>query len=98
TAAVIDRVLAQARPTVVCTHRPVLPTVIDSVRAAAAPGIDLELPREDPSLPAGEALVLHTSGAGRGVAIARHLPDIGCPRRRPGGAVGRGDDHAAGTL
>ena len=77
TAAVIDRVLAQARPTVVCTHRPVLPTVIDSVRAAAAPGVDLELPREDPYLAAGEALVLHTSSAGRVVAIERHLPDIG---------------------
>lgn len=77
TAAVMDRVLAQARPTVVCTHRPVLPTVIGAVRAAAAPGVALELPHEDPYLAAGEALVLHTSGAGRVVAIERHLPQIG---------------------
>ena len=77
TAAVIDRVLAQARPTVVCTHRPVLPTVIDAVRAVAAPGVGLELPREDPYLAAGEALLLHTTTDGRVVAIERHLPHIG---------------------
>ncbi|MDN6304070.1 MAG: NUDIX hydrolase [Brachybacterium sp.] len=77
TAAVIDRVLAQARPTVVCTHRPVLPTVIDAVRAVAAPGVALELPHEDPYLAAGEALVLHSTADGRVVAIERHLPNIG---------------------
>ncbi|ASK65350.1 ADP-ribose pyrophosphatase [Brachybacterium avium] len=77
TAAVIDRVLAQARPTVVCTHRPVLPTVIDSVRAVTAPGVALELPHEDPFLAAGEALLLHTTAGGRVVAIERHLPNIG---------------------
>jgi len=76
TAAVIDRVLAQARPTVVCTHRPVLPTVIESVRAVCDPGVALELPREDPYLAAGEALLLHTTSAGRVVAIERHLPNI----------------------
>ncbi|MGP9538545.1 NUDIX hydrolase [Brachybacterium sp. AOP43-C2-M15] len=77
TAAVIDRVLAQARPTVVCTHRPVLPTVIESVRAVAQHGAALELPRQDPFLAAGEALLLHTTAAGRVVAIERHLPNIG---------------------
>ena len=77
TAAVIDRVLAQALPTVVCTHRPVLPTVIASVRAVADPGVALELPHEDPYLAAGEALVLHTTTAGTVIAIERHLPDIG---------------------
>lgn len=77
TAAVIDRVLRQARPTVVCTHRPVLPTIIDSVRAVAQPGAALELPREDPFLAAGEALMLHTTPGGTVVAIERHLPNIG---------------------
>jgi 8-oxo-(d)GTP phosphatase len=77
TAAVIDRVLAQARPTVVCTHRPVLPTVIDAVRAVAQQGAALELPREDPFLAAGEALLLHTTADGAVVAIERHLPNIG---------------------
>lgn len=77
TAAVIDRVLREARPTVVCTHRPVLPTVIDSVRAVAQQGAALELPREDPFLAAGEALLLHTTAGGTVVAIERHLPNIG---------------------
>lgn len=77
TRAVIERVLTQARATIVCTHRPVLPTVIDAVRAVARPGVALELPREDPYLAAGEALVLHTTPSGEVVAIERHLPDIG---------------------
>lgn len=75
-AAVIDRVLSEGRGAVVCTHRPVLPTVIDSIRAVSQPGPALELPREDPFLAAGEALLLHTTG-GRVVAVERHLPNIG---------------------
>jgi 8-oxo-dGTP diphosphatase len=77
TAAVIDRVLSEARPTVVCTHRPVLPTVIEAVRAVARPGAALELPREDPYLAAGEALLLHVTPGGVVVAVERHLPNIG---------------------
>ena len=77
TEAVIDRVLREARPTVVCTHRPVLPTVIEAVRRSAQPGAALELPREDPYLAAGEALLLHVTPDGAVVAIERHLPNIG---------------------
>ena len=77
TAAVIERVLREARPTVVCTHRPVLPTVIDTVRAVSQHGAALELPREDPFLAAGEALLLHITPGGTVVAIERHLPNIG---------------------
>lgn len=77
TAAVIERVLREARPIVVCTHRPVLPTVIDVVLAAADRGAALELPREDPYLAAGEAMILHTTPLGRVVAVERHLPNIG---------------------
>lgn len=77
TAAVIERVLSESLATVVCTHRPVLPTVIGVARAASRPGAALELPAEDPYLAAGEALVLHTSGEGSVVAIERHLPNIG---------------------
>jgi len=76
TAAVIDRVLTEARATIVCTHRPVLPTVIASVREVATQGVALELPREDPFLAAGEALLLHTTPGGTVVAIERHLPNI----------------------
>lgn len=77
TAAVMERVLREARSVVVCTHRPVLPTVIEAVRGLADPGAALELPREDPFLAAGEALLLHTTEDGRVVAIERHLPNIG---------------------
>lgn len=77
TAAVMDRVLREARPTVVCTHRPVLPTLIEAVRAVALPGAALELPREDPYLAAGEALLLHATPGGTVVAVERHLPNIG---------------------
>ena len=42
TAAVIERVLREARSTVVCTHRPVLPTVIEAVREVARQGAALE--------------------------------------------------------
>jgi 8-oxo-dGTP diphosphatase len=77
TAAVVERVLREARPTVVCTHRPVLPTVIEAVRQVARPGAALELPREDPYLAAGEALLVHVTPEGDVVAIERHLPNIG---------------------
>ena len=76
TVAVIERVLHEGRGTVVCTHRPVLPTLIGAVKKAADRGAEMELPREDPFLAAGEALVLHTTSAGRVVAVERHLPNI----------------------
>ncbi|WP_114853574.1 NUDIX hydrolase [Brachybacterium sp. YJGR34] len=76
-AAVMDRVLREARPTVVCTHRPVLPTVIEAVRAVSQQGASLELPRTDPYLAAGEAIMLHTTRQGTVVAVERHLPNIG---------------------
>lgn len=76
-AAVLERVLDEARPTVVCTHRPVLPTVIEVARRHATRDAALELPRTDPFLAAGEALVLHTTPQGQVVGIERHLPNIG---------------------
>ncbi|MGP9695321.1 NUDIX hydrolase [Brachybacterium sp. AOP25-B2-12] len=75
--AVFERVLDEARPTVVCTHRPVLPTLVGVAREHATKDAALELPRGDPFLAAGEALVLHTTPAGEIVAVERHLPNIG---------------------
>lgn len=77
TAAVIERVIQEARPVIVCTHRPVLPTVIDVVREYADASAALELPVADPYLAAGEALVLHTTEGGRIVAVERHQPNLG---------------------
>ncbi|WP_038373660.1 NUDIX hydrolase [Brachybacterium phenoliresistens] len=76
TRAVMDRVLQEAQPTVVCTHRPVLPTVIAAARALALQDVALELPRANPYLAAGEALILHCTADARIVAIERHLPNI----------------------
>ena len=75
-AAVMERVLGEARGTVVCTHRPVLPTVISAVRAVATRGTAFELPKENPYLAAGEALMLHTTPGGTVVALERHLPNL----------------------
>ena len=76
TRAVIERVLHEGQAAVVCTHRPVLPTVIEAVRAASQQGAALELPRENPFLAAGEALILHTTSRGQVAAVERHLPNI----------------------
>lgn len=47
----------------VCTHRPVLPTVLDVVAAHARPRARAALPSEDPYLRPGQVLVCHVSGA-----------------------------------
>ena len=76
-AAILERVLDSGRPAVVCTHRPVLPTVVHVAREHSTRAAALELPRTDPFLAAGEALVLHTRRDGKVVAVERHLPNIG---------------------
>ncbi|MDO5662066.1 MAG: NUDIX hydrolase [Brachybacterium sp.] len=77
TAEILERLLRDARPTVLCTHRPVLPTIIEVARQHTTRDAALELPRTDPYLAAGEALVLHTTSQGLVVALERHLPNIG---------------------
>lgn len=76
-AAVVERVIDAAAPTIVCTHRPVLPTVIASAKAASTPKAAKKLPRSNPYLAAGEMLVLHTTRKGEIVDVERHLPNIG---------------------
>ena len=77
TRAVIARVMDEAAPAVICTHRPVLPSVMKVVRGASSDRVASMLPREDPYLAAGEAMVLHVTAGGIAVAMERHLPDIG---------------------
>lgn len=76
-AAVIERVVSEASRTVVCTHRPVLPTVIEVAKAACTKEAARKLPRENPYLAPGEMLVLHTTPKGKIVDVERHLPNIG---------------------
>lgn len=65
-------------PTVVCTHRPLLPTVLDAV--ATALGAATDDPAWDPRLRPGGCLVVHRSfgadGTARLQALERHeVPD-----------------------
>lgn len=76
-AAVMERAIAEAARTVVCTHRPVLPTIIAAAKHACTKEARGKLPRENPYLAPGEMLVLHTSKRGRIVDVERHLPNIG---------------------
>lgn len=76
-AAVMERVIDAAKPTIVCTHRPVLPTIIARAKSAASSAAAKKLPRTNPYLAAGEMLVLHTTQDGTIVDVERHLPNIG---------------------
>lgn len=76
-AAVMERLIDESRSVIVCTHRPVLPTLIATTKAATRPSAARKLPRENPYLAAGEMLVLHTVPGGTVVDVERHLPNIG---------------------
>lgn len=58
-AAVVTELLENKRCSVLCTHRPVLPTVLEVLRGAATKQAAKLLPRDDPYLQPGEALVAH---------------------------------------
>jgi hypothetical protein len=58
----VDKLLQAREGAVVCSHRPVLPTVLDAVGVT-----------EDVRLEVGEMLVVHHR-KGRIVATERHLP------------------------
>ncbi|WP_415855330.1 NUDIX hydrolase [Sinomonas sp. G460-2] len=63
-AATVDRLFDKAKSAVLCTHRPVLPTVLAAFALRCEPGIDAELPTEDPYLTPGELIVFHVPVAG----------------------------------
>ena len=59
---VMAELMGRSRPLVVCTHRPVLPTLFEVVEDAAAGQADRvlrALPTEDPWLRPGAVLVAH---------------------------------------
>ena len=69
----VGKLLAKDRPVLLCTHRPVLPTVLDALAAHASGGVAAALPHHDPYLGPGEVLVAHVArGTGRVVAVERH--------------------------
>ena len=76
-AALVRARLRNPEDAVVCTHRPVLPTVLRTVKRGMRPWSLGELPRHDPYLRPGETLVAHVSGRGdraRVIAVERHRP------------------------
>jgi 8-oxo-dGTP diphosphatase len=71
------RLLAKEHPVALCTHRPVLTCVLDTLRAYTAEQVAPAISQDQPHLAPGEVLVAHTvttrSGQPRVVAIERHL-------------------------
>jgi 8-oxo-dGTP diphosphatase len=59
TAATVAAVLRTRSDLALCTHRPVLPTVLDVVRAHAPAAVRRRLPAENPYLRPGQVLVCH---------------------------------------
>jgi 8-oxo-(d)GTP phosphatase len=75
-AAVVESLLAKTSAVALCTHRPVLPTVLATMAAHMDAGLAAQLPMSDPHLAPGEVLVAHVSVAepGRIIALERHKP------------------------
>ena len=74
TASLISNQLGRGRSTVICTHRPVLGTILGVLAGHAAAGRAGDLPRKDPFLAPGEVLVAHVQrGTARVVVVERHL-------------------------
>jgi 8-oxo-dGTP diphosphatase len=78
-AAEIDGLLAAGRDVVVCTHRPVLATVVDVLRHHARRGAVAQLPEKDPYLKPGSVLVAHVVHGEKGprvVAAETHTASV----------------------
>ena len=74
-AALVTSLFAVGEPVAVCTHRPVLSTVLGALAGHASAGMTGTVPRRDPFLEDGEVLVAHVSrSSGRVVAVERHPP------------------------
>ncbi|MEA5453532.1 NUDIX hydrolase [Sinomonas sp. JGH33] len=75
-AAAVDRLFDKRRSAVLCSHRPVLPTLLASFVLRCEPGLEAELPTEDPFLAAGEMIVFHVpvEGPARVVAVEQIKP------------------------
>ena len=64
---------------VICTHRPVLPTVLDALAQHASRTVADGLPTRDPFLEPGEALVAHVADTPTGprvVATEKVSPQV----------------------
>lgn len=75
-AAVVEALFTKHTPAVLCTHRPVLPTVLSTLARHMSSQLAALLPTADPFLAPGEAIVLQVSAADnhRIVSVERHKP------------------------
>ncbi|WP_269937606.1 NUDIX hydrolase [Arthrobacter sp. HY1533] len=75
-ASVVEKLLMRSSATALCTHRPVMPTVLATLANHMGPELAAALPVHDPYLAPGEVLVAHVSVAepGRIVALEQHKP------------------------
>ncbi|KGM11799.1 NUDIX hydrolase [Cellulomonas bogoriensis] len=77
---VLDELIARPRDVALCTHRPLLGAIIDTIGEATRRWTVGTLPTRDPYLRTGEVLVSHIVGRGhraRIVAVERHRPPSG---------------------
>ncbi len=73
TAGLVTKYLVKGKAVVLCTHRPVLGTVLGVLAGHAEVGRAASLPSKDPFLDPGELLVAHVArSTGRVVAVERH--------------------------
>lgn len=68
-AAVVRTLLESGTPTALCTHRPVLPTVLDVLGQHSRRTVAAALPTRDPFLEPGEALVTHVAQSVKGPRV-----------------------------
>ncbi len=74
----IRRIADLEEPAVICSHRPVMPTIMATL--AESLGLPVDDPRLDPKMSPGEFLVIHRAfedGGIRAVAIERHDAPLG---------------------
>ena len=73
----VEKLLASAADVVLCTHRPVLPTVLDVLTQHSHRAVADQLPTQDPFLEPGQVLVAHVATTPKGprvVAVETHEP------------------------
>src|ERR671916_1680178 len=78
-AATVRELLESERSSVLCTHRPVLPTVLDVLGQHSRRAVANALPAQDPFLEPGEMLVAHVAATGKGprvVAAEKITPPV----------------------
>jgi len=78
-AATVRDLLVSGRSSVLCTHRPVLPTVLDVLGQHSRRAVANVLPSRDPFLEPGDMLVAHVAATGKGprvVAVEKVTPPV----------------------